>query len=204
MAFPYPLLPTSFSAGFAETIDYAVGEPFNSVDGALYAVNLRAQPQRQYKFEYYPRTAAEIAAIIDLLHDSRFGAQPVLIRNWRDYQATSEVFAVVSATQAGTTTAIPLIKTYGSADPIERTIKYPEDDDLAVTEDGVPKTIASSSASGVVPSSPWGAEGSILRWTGTFYDAVRLLPSKQGVRIIGRGADIMSMPQLAAIEDLGA
>lgn len=197
MTFPYPLFPVSMAFGFQSGFDYG-NELMTLNSGAVVSGPTRDSAQRLFEFSYSTRDHIDVDAIRDAMHDSRFSALPILIRDWADYQATAEEFG----TGDGTSAPFPLYKTYGTLNPISRLIRYPDPDDLVVYENGVEKAIASVDEFGVIPTAPWTA-AAVLTWTGTFYVPVRL--SSIGViQVTGPQGRHAALPRLAAIEDLAA
>lgn len=198
MTFPYPTFPLSTAFGFASVFDYGAADVMQLVSGAVVSAPARPNARRTFEFGYSVRNYADAVTIRDIMHDVRIGAFPILIRDWADYEAEDESFGVGD----GTSSAMPLYKTYGSFNPVTRQIKYPEPTDLVVRENGVVKAITSSTADGVVPTAPW-TDGATLTWSGTFYCAARLSVAGS-MQVSGPLGKFAELPQLSAIEDLHA
>lgn len=127
-----------------------------------------SQPRRRYQFDYGPRAIATAQAVSDLFDDRRGRLKPFLLKDWSDYQLTAEVIGQGD----GSTGPYQIIKSYGSSNPLTRTIEYIKSGTLSATVDGSAAGIADETLGEITFSSAAGS-GLDIAVTCEFYVPVR-------------------------------
>lgn len=161
----------------------------------------RTRPVRKLTMAYNNRKALEARAMVDQIEEIRGCGYPVLIRDWRHYSVTDQVFGVGDGTSAGKQLKIA----FGGSRSYDFPVKYLDEDDatLIVKSNGVVKAISTKVDGLIVPTTAW-ANGETLTWTGSYYVPCRLQASFQDVRIDGPSGLITTIAGMAAIEDINA
>lgn len=152
-------------------------------------------PLRRYEFNYTPRPLADVQAIVAFFHDARGMARTWLLKSWTDYKLVNGHIGVGD----GASLSFTLTKSYGTLQPIKRTILYPKSGSLSVTVNGSPATITGFS-NGVVTLTPAPSSSAIVRATCEFYVPVRFATDEIKVRADLPNADLATIEGLTAIE----
>lgn len=197
----YPKFPKKAGLGFTSSTPDFNSEMIQMNGGGMRSIVRRTRPVRKMTMAYNNRTIVELRAMVEQIEEIRGCGYPVLIRDWRHYSVTDQVFAVGDGTTAGKQLKIA----FGGARPYDFPVKYLDEDDatLVVKSNGVVKAIATKLDGLIVPTTAW-ANGETLTWTGSYYVPCRLGASFQDVTIDGPLGSYATIAGMSAIEDINA
>jgi uncharacterized protein (TIGR02217 family) len=116
----------------------------------------------------YTLEAADAAALRAFFHGRRGRARPFLMKDWADYQLSSELIG----TGDGATVAFQAVKSYDADNPWVRTIRYLKAGTITVTVAGSP-VVPSSTTLGLITLASAPTVGQAVRITAEFYVPVR-------------------------------
>lgn len=197
----YPVFPKSAALGFVSTTPDFASEMIQMNGGGVRSIVRRTRPLRRLKVAFNNRLMADVAAIVEKIEEIRGSGYPVLIRDWRHYSVTDQVFGTGDGTSDGKQLKIA----FGGTRSYDFPVKFLDEDDgsIVVKSNGVVKAISSKIDGLIVPTTAW-ADGETLTWTGSYYVACRLETAAYDVTISGPQGVYGAIADMMAIEDINA